>query len=156
MPHPSSAPCPRDSRPGTYAVLLRPRHQGTVRIGRLGDLRLAGGVFIYVGSALGPGGVMARCRHHARIASRPHWHLDHLRPSCDLLGCWVAHGPERLEHRWALTLAELPAAHCPLPRFGASDCRCPAHLIGLPEAPEPDQLGLILPTGCWLGPSNVG
>nr|WP_242479620.1 GIY-YIG nuclease family protein [Lamprobacter modestohalophilus] len=105
---------------------------------------------IYVGSALGPGGVAARCRHHHRIASRPHWHLDALRPYCDLIGVWVTYGQERLEHRWAQALSALPGAHWPLLRFGASDCRCPAHLIALPKMPSDGCLLQTLGAGEWL------
>jgi len=144
-----------DSRPGTYAVLLMPRQQGTIQIGRLGPLTLNGveEVFLYVGSALGPGGVAARCRHHHRIASRPHWHLDFLRPWCDLTGVWVAYGHERLEHRWAQALGALPGARWPLLRFGASDCRCPAHLIALPKRPSDGLLRQTLGAGEWLEPA---
>ncbi|WP_246155836.1 GIY-YIG nuclease family protein [Thiohalocapsa marina] len=151
----TDAPTERNSRTGTYAVLLAPRQPKTVQIGRLGALTLAGGVLVYVGSALGPGGIAARCRHHARIAARPHWHLDDLRPHCDLLGFWVAYGTERLEHRWALTLGALPAANWPLLRFGASDCRCPAHLIALPEVPTSETLHQSLGAGCWLQPGDL-
>ena len=58
---------------GTYLVRLIPeRSGGPVRIGRLGTLTLAGGELLYVGSALGPGGLAARCRHHGRLAAHPH------------------------------------------------------------------------------------
>ncbi|WP_338114167.1 DUF123 domain-containing protein [Thiorhodococcus mannitoliphagus] len=113
-------------------------------------LTLDSGTLLYVGSALGPGGVAARCRHHQRMATRPHWHLDYLRPHCDIIAFWVAYGDERLEHRWALALGEWPGARWPLARFGASDCRCPAHLIRLPEAPTAQSLAGILGVGRWL------
>lgn len=149
-------PTPTDSRPGTYAVFLAPRQQGAIHIGRLGPLTLNGveEVFLYVGSALGPGGVAARCRHHHRIASRPHWHLDYLRPCCDLVGVWVSFGYQRLEHHWAQALGAWPGAHWPLAGFGASDCRCPAHLIALPEVPSSDQLHQNLGAGEWLEPAG--
>ena len=122
-------------RPGTYLILLEPRVAGPVPIGRLGTLTLDGGVLLYIGSALGPGGVEARCRHHLRIADRPRWHLDYLRPHCDVIGIWAGCGPRRCEHRWARALAALSDASIPLARFGASDCRCAAHLIRLPCLP---------------------
>ncbi len=139
-----------DSRPGSYVVLLAPNQPGRVQIGRLGTLVLDGGVFLYVGSALGPGGVAARCRHHRRIASRAHWHLDYLRPHCRLLAFWIAHGDQRLEHQWAAALSDLPGACWPLARFGASDCRCPSHLIRVPETPTPADLRATLGVGRWL------
>ncbi|MEA3643925.1 MAG: DUF123 domain-containing protein [Lamprobacter sp.] len=95
----------------------------------------------------------ARCRQHDRIASRPHCHLDDLRPYCDFIGVWVTHGHERLEHHWALDLSALPGSRWPLPRFGASDCRCPAHLIALPKRPSDGRLQQTLGAGEWLEPA---
>ncbi|MBK5968793.1 hypothetical protein CCR91_08440 [Thiorhodovibrio winogradskyi] len=141
--------------PGTYVVLLRAHGSGRVLIGRLGTLPLDGGLFAYVGSAFGPGGLAARCRHHQRIAARAHWHLDYLRPHCRLLGFWVANGPERLEHPWAQALGRLPGAAWPLERFGSSDCRCRAHLIGLPRMPSASLLQETLGQGWWVDPEEL-
>jgi Uri superfamily endonuclease len=57
-----------EPRPGTYALLLSSAADGVIRVGRLGDLRLQPGFYVYVGSALGPGGVRARLAHHMRLA----------------------------------------------------------------------------------------
>jgi Uri superfamily endonuclease len=140
-----------DPLPGTYAVLLQPL-QCDIRIGRLGSLRLDGGCLIYVGSAQGPGGVAARCRHHLRSMARPRWHLDYLRPHCRITGLWVSYGNACLEHDWVRSLAALPGAAHPLAGFGASDCRqqCPAHLIHLPQAPSAAELRRCLGEGRLL------
>jgi len=141
-----------DSRPGSYLVLLQPAAAGEVQVGRLGELDLSGGVLVYAGSALGPGGVGARCAHHRRISPRPRWHLDYLRPHCQLIGIWASFGRERLEHQWAQGLAEWPDATVPLAGFGASDCRCPAHLIRLPGPPTTRRLRALPGAGgAWLG-----
>lgn len=136
--------------PGTYVVLFVPELTGSVAVGRLGVLGLDGGVLLYVGSALGPGGVAARCRHHLRINPRPRWHLDYLRPHGRVLGIWAAFGRERREHAWARALLGLPGASIPLARFGASDCQCPAHLIRLDAPPSAGQLAATLGGGDWL------
>ncbi|WP_462322980.1 DUF123 domain-containing protein, partial [Halochromatium sp.] len=60
------------------------------------------------------------------------------------------YGHERLEHRWAQALGALPGARWPLPRFGASDCRCPAHLVALPEPPSQEHLQQTFGAGEWL------
>jgi Uri superfamily endonuclease len=44
-------------------------------------------------------------------------------------------GGENHEHAWARALIQLPYASLPMPSFGASDCRCPAHLIYIPFHP---------------------
>jgi Uri superfamily endonuclease len=142
---------PPSSQPGTYAVLLSPSHRGPVPIGRLGILMLGIGVFIYVGSALGPGGIASRCRHHHRIATRPHWHLDYLRPHCVIIGYWIAYGTERREHTWAQALGRLPGVRRPISGFGSSDCDCPTHLFELDAAPQPETLMPILGTRtAWI------
>jgi Uri superfamily endonuclease len=124
-----------ERRPGTYVVVLQTAVPVQVRIGALGMLELRNGVYLYVGSAFGPGGVAARCAHHLRIAARPRWHLDYLRPHCCIRGFWVAYDVPCLEHVWAVALGLLPGAGLPLPRFGAGDCRCPAHLYHFAREP---------------------
>lgn len=148
-------PTPGPSPTGTYVVMLAPETRGPVPIGRLGHLILDGAILAYVGSALGPGGIAARCRHHYRIATRPHWHLDYLRPHCVILGCWVSPGTTRHEHTWARALGATAGAGYPLRGFGASDCGCPAHLVALPSAPTATTLRAILGHGDWWGPHGT-
>jgi Uri superfamily endonuclease len=143
------------AEPGTYLVLLAPGSGRAVTVGRLGRLPLDGGVLVYAGSALGPGGVAARCAHHLRHSDNPRWHLDYLRPHCRLLGFWVAYGAARLEHHWAAALSRLPAAGRPLPGFGASDCACPTHLIRFPGLPAADLLADRLGCGSLVAAEAV-
>ena len=53
-----------NAQPGSYALILQADRRRTVRIGRLGQLAVEPGCYVYVGSALGPGGVRARVGHH--------------------------------------------------------------------------------------------
>ena len=53
-----------NAQPGSYALLLQADQQQTVHIGRLGQFAVQPGCYIYVGSALGPGGVRAQGGHH--------------------------------------------------------------------------------------------
>jgi len=117
-----------DGRPGTYALLLRLADGGTIPIGQRQLLALTAGWAIYVGSAFGPGGVAGRLAHHRRPVARPHWHIDYLRPRAVLEAVWYSHDPVRRECLWAAVLARELGGRMPLFRFGASDCRCPAHL----------------------------
>jgi Uri superfamily endonuclease len=128
--------CRIAATPGTYALLLRCRRSVRLRIGRLGVLGVVPGFYVYVGSALGPGGVRARVRHHQRAAGRPHWHIDYLRPRADLVEVWYAHETRRREHQWASIMSELEGASAPLPRFGASDCGCASHLFHFEMRPS--------------------
>lgn len=126
--------------PGTYILVLRVDSPCTVVVGRLGTAALAPGWILYVGSAFGPGGLAARVGHHLRPASKPHWHIDYVRAALDLCEIWVCASPERLEHRFAAALHSAPGSSVPLPRCGASDCRCAAHLFHFAVRPSPQLL----------------
>ncbi len=107
-----------------------------LEVGRLGRMHLPAGWYIYIGSALG--GLGARLRRHARQEKRPHWHIDRLLAIGRLAAVVVRIGPERVECQTAAMVAALPDATLPAPRFGASDCRCPAHLVHIPARPDLD------------------
>ncbi|MDY6942097.1 MAG: GIY-YIG nuclease family protein [Pseudomonadota bacterium] len=115
------------SEPGSYALLLRADSDAVVTAGGLGELAIKAGLYLYLGSARGPGGVAARVARHLR-GGRSHWHLDYLRPVVQPLRVWVAYTPEKLECLWAKSLFALPGIEAPVRRFGSSDCRCIAHL----------------------------
>lgn len=124
---------------GSYALQLVLYESTRLVIGRLGAFSFPAGQYIYLGSALGAGGLRARIRHHARITARPHWHLDWLRVHAVLLGGWYAVGRENYECRWSQSLVSLPGARVAARGFGATDCRgssgssgCPAHLVAFP------------------------
>ena len=113
---------------GTYALLLLPIAMASVQIGRLGILNLRSGFYVYVGSALGSGGVRARLAHHLMASIRPHWHVDYLRLHTTIEEVWYCLDGSRREHSWAQRLRTAAGAFLPLIGFGASDCRCDAHL----------------------------
>ena len=91
-----------NAHPGTYALLLQADRQRTVRVWAAGArLTVEPGCYVYVGSALGPGGVRARVGHHSRLATRPHWHIDYLRRAATLRDVWYSYDSVRREHAWA-------------------------------------------------------
>jgi Uri superfamily endonuclease len=114
---------------GTYALILESSSERLIEIGKLGQLLLQPGYYIYAGSAFGPGGLKARIGHHSRISQRPHWHIDYLRPALLLDEVWYSYDSERHEHWWADTFRHLKGATLPLAGFGASDCSCKSHLL---------------------------
>ncbi|HRQ42256.1 MAG TPA: GIY-YIG nuclease family protein [Chloroflexota bacterium] len=121
--------------PGSYLLLLHLEQAAWLPIGRLGRWNFDAGYYLYVGSALGPGGLAARLRHHLSPLRRPFWHIDYLRDQAVVTAVWYRENPVRLEHTWATRMAQLPDATIPVPRFGASDCHCAAHLVYLREWP---------------------
>jgi Uri superfamily endonuclease len=124
------------NRPGTYALILKNDSAQVVTVGQLGPLILRPSWYVYLGSALGPGGLAARVGRHIRPEKKRRWHIDYVRPHAELREVWFTHGIEDRECQWAQAFAEMSKAELPFPRFGASDCRCASHLIWLPRRPS--------------------
>ncbi|MES9874688.1 MAG: GIY-YIG nuclease family protein [Candidatus Sedimenticola sp. 6PFRAG7] len=125
-----------DSRPGTYVLLFHLERQAVIEAGSMGSLGLEAGWYAYVGSAFGPGGVAARCRHHRNISLRPHWHIDYLRVVAELREIWFSHDPQHREHQWAELLSGSRGSSQPFPGFGSSDCQCVSHLFRFAPCPS--------------------
>ncbi len=124
---------------GTYALRFCLGQALPLRVGRLGTFVLPAADLVYVGSALGPGGVEARLARHIRRNKRPHWHIDYLTLQVPPVLWRLEFGLERRECRWVRELLALPGAWAPVPGFGNGDCRegCPAHLIAVPSGVLP-------------------
>jgi Uri superfamily endonuclease len=119
---------------GTYALVLRLNTQRELSVGRLGRFDLFAGTYIYLGSALGPGGLRARLSRHLNGIGSPHWHIDYLRDFTSPLLVIYTLSDQRLECDWSQAMLGLAEARIPAPGFGASDCRraCRAHLVAFP------------------------
>lgn len=118
------------SATGSYALHLACAQQSVITVGRLGVVVVEAGWYVYMGSALGPGGLRGRLSHHLRPVSRPHWHIDYLRQVCAVTAVWYTVDERRWEHDWAAALAAVGST--PIHAgFGASDCRCVAHCFRL-------------------------
>lgn len=118
--------------PGTYVLWMQLTGRITVQVGKLGRMTLPPGMYAYVGSAHGPGGLRARVQRHLRPHKPVHWHIDAVTALVLVQAIWFEPSPERLECRWARTLAALPDVAMPLPGFGSSDCRCRSHFFAVP------------------------
>ncbi len=129
-----------EPKPGTYALVLSSASNSPIQIGRLGTLQLQCGYYIYLGSALGPGGLRARIMHHQKPAAGPHWHIDYLRAQTELDSVWLNYDGKRHEHAWARAMQKVKNATIPLRRFGASDCSCASHLYFMSRRPLPLRL----------------
>jgi Uri superfamily endonuclease len=113
---------------GIYCLVFK-NPECTIRIGALGDLFFQEGWHIYIGSALGSGGLQ-RLRRHISLShlhdKRPKWHVDYLLtdPDFSLRYAVYAVTENRLECEIAHQLN-----NCWIPRFGCSDCSCVSHLF---------------------------
>lgn len=123
-------------QPGTYVLIVRLCQRMTVAVGKLGAFDFPAGWYAYAGSARGPGGLAARVSRHCRKSKTPHWHIDYLRAHAKPVAAWYATGLEKRECSWARILLKLTGASIPASGFGASDCRCPTHLVRFPTPPD--------------------
>ncbi|MGC9393698.1 MAG: GIY-YIG nuclease family protein [Anaerolineae bacterium] len=114
--------------PGTYAIGLHIPVATQCTIGALGEWTLPAGLYFYVGSAWGPGGLAARVRRHLRGGTVRRWHIDYVRAWAKPVVVWLA-PYDHDECAWAAYLLESKQARVIVPRCGASDCRCAAHLL---------------------------
>lgn len=99
--------------------------------------RLEPAVYIYVGSARGPGGALARVLRHLSRDKKTRWHVDKLTEShfVTFLGFYLinAHG-EDCEVSISLRLSSVFKY---IPKFGSTDKReSPSHLFKCPSTPE--------------------
>jgi Uri superfamily endonuclease len=113
---------------GVYCLIFK-NQDITVRVGALGDLTFQAGWHIYVGSALGSGG-LKRLDRHISLAhmhdKEPKWHIDYLltNPAFSLRYAIYAVTQEQYECRLAQSLRKSG-----VPGFGCSDCSCSSHLL---------------------------
>lgn len=120
--------------PGTYALVIQLAEPAGISVGKLGAHHFYPGYYVYLGSALGPGGLYARISRHLRwnTSSKLHWHIDYLLRSSALSEVWWAPGDARLECSWSETLLKGGDV---FPRgFGSSDCSCVGHLVAFRSA----------------------
>jgi Uri superfamily endonuclease len=112
-------------------LLCKLEDPSTLNIGSLGQFNFAAGSYAYVGSARGPGGLAARLKRHFRPPEQkqPHWHIDYFLARARLQGVTWSVETHAIECEWSNALAG-QGVRWPR-RFGASDCRCEGHLIGL-------------------------
>ncbi len=116
---------------GTYLFifrLLRPL-KITTRGGKTFDL--PEGVYVYVGSAFGSGGIEKRVGRHLRKDKPKRWHLDYITTteSWEFLACVPFYG-KRWECKIASLLGSLEIFE-PVRGFGSTDCGCVSHLFRL-------------------------
>ncbi len=118
---------PTPDAPGAYALILRLARDTRLDIQTLGRPVLPAGLYLYAGSARGPGGIRARVGRHLRQPKAAVWHVDRLTEAAQVEDVVAYPGGREC------TIADFALAHgarVPVPRFGASDCRtCEAHLL---------------------------
>lgn len=116
---------------GAYVLFLRLEAPLRAVIGSLGPLNLSSGVYAYVGSARGPGGLKARVSRHLRKAKSLRWHIDYVTSSPHARSEALVYA-ETLEE-WETSIStELSSSQCFKPSvkgFGSTDKQSETHLF---------------------------
>jgi len=125
------------SEKGIYCLIFENK-ECNLKIGKKGEFSFLAGFHIYVGSALGPGG-LKRVKRHINLSrnkdKNPRWHVDylHLSPSFRLISAVCAFTSSRLECSLASSIGgDLVSG------FGCTDCTCSSHLFYRNKSPFPE------------------
>lgn len=117
---------------GSYLLGVDCEQATKIEVGALGTLSFEAGVYAYVGSAFGPGG-LSRVDRHRRIAVGDHdvrhWHIDYLL-GADATTLVTVETFVDLDVECALSTALSETGSRCVDSFGASDCDCVSHLWG--------------------------
>lgn len=113
---------------GIYCLLFKNSHS-RIAVGGLGEITFNSGWHIYVGSALGPGGLKRALRHagiNREKCGNLRWHVDYISASPDFSLEFIvaAKTSERRECEVAENIGGIGVRN-----FGCSDCGCGSHLF---------------------------
>jgi len=111
---------------GVYVLIIRINQAIQLKIGALGELAFAEGLYAYVGSA--QNNLELRVARHRRKEKRLFWHIDYLlnNEAAEVMTVYYKPGRKTEECKIA-SLLEANAQ--PIAGFGCSDCNCNSHLF---------------------------
>jgi Uri superfamily endonuclease len=116
---------------GAYQLIISLARPAIIAVGALGEYRFPAGSYIYTGRASKNLG--KRIARHKRGEKRLRWHIDYLLQQAQIADVRIYPGKEMEEcsinNETALSLQ----GSFPVKGFGSSDCRCPSHLLLVPE-----------------------
>ncbi|NHJ49207.1 MAG: GIY-YIG nuclease family protein [Asgard group archaeon] len=121
---------------GTYILFLQADKNTKAVVGYLDEISLKKGFYLYIGSALGPGGLQPRLVRHLAKKKKVHWHIDYLtvHPSFECISYMEIFSLDKIECSINDILKEdvlVGMDFSIIPNFGSSDCNCKSHLIYL-------------------------
>ncbi|MHA1211455.1 MAG: GIY-YIG nuclease family protein [Candidatus Heimdallarchaeota archaeon] len=117
---------------GIYLLFLTNHAMTKIEIGKIGFGSFPKGLYLYVGSALSPGGLEKRLARHLSHQKKVFWHIDYLTTS----STFSIHAyleiitDEKIECQINQMMAGLSENESKiiLKKFGSSDCKCTSHL----------------------------
>ena len=91
---------------------------------------LSKGIYLYIGSAMGPGGLEKRLVRHRRKKKKIKWHIDYLtvRNEATVVGAFILK-TNILEEIIVEKLLKLPYFEIAVDGFGSTDSKASSHLL---------------------------
>jgi len=128
---------------GLYLLVLRLKKAQKIKAGKLPETYFSSGCYLYVGRA--KRGLKKRIERHLRKNKKLFWHIDYFLRKAEVMDVWIKLNSFN-ECRIVRQIRKfIENSVVPQKKFGASDCRCPSHLLYLPEADDPKNLRRKLP-----------
>ena len=109
---------------GSYLLVIKLENDNTIPIGKLGEILLKKGFYVYVGSALN--GLEQRIQRHLRENKKIHWHIDYLLKYAKVINAFYKENNIREE---CLIAKIFEGTLHSISGFGCSDCKCKSHLF---------------------------
>jgi Uri superfamily endonuclease len=109
---------------GCYLLVMALEKDTTIAVGKVGEILLPHGFYVYVGSALN--GLDQRIQRHLRKQKKIHWHIDYLLSHVRIVDIFYKENQTREECSIAQTLERNLSA---ILKFGCSDCTCRSQLF---------------------------
>lgn len=119
----------KEANKGIYLLLLRLPKNKRITPGRLPETTFPSGQYLYVGRS--KNSLRGRVRRHLRKQKKTFWHIDYLLREAEIESIWIK--PECFDECFVTQEIHrfFTQSQYPVSTFGASDCRCPGHLLYL-------------------------
>jgi Uri superfamily endonuclease len=118
---------------GVYQLLIYLPKSAWIVVGKRGRFKFTRGYYIYTGSARN--GLERRVERHLNKNKKHFWHIDYLLDFATIKKVFLFTSSKFGECALNLRTLRKPRAKIIMPKFGSSDCGCPAHLIFFEEMP---------------------
>lgn len=119
---------------GLYIMVLELKENQRIKAGKLRETEFKEGIYLYVGRA--KCGLKKRLDRHLRKDKKLFWHIDYFLRKAEVMDVWKKLNSFD-ECRIVSQIRKfLKNSGIPQKKFGASDCRCPSHLLYLPEVED--------------------
>ena len=117
------------SSKGIYALVFELTNNMKLSTRTLSNKTLTKGIYVYIGSARGPGGLRARIRRHLAKTKKLKWHIDYITSTNHFRARAIVYAltNQDLEHIMASILEKQLAI--PIQRFGSTDKPSRSHLF---------------------------